>query len=638
MKQKIHYILVFIFIILTGNEVKSQCAGLTYLSEEGTFNVNEIKGCSPLDVQICINSTAACDCVSCICDIIFGDGTGDMFSHTYTEPGIYSLEIIYPNNSAIQSDRITIEVTDKSEPDFDIYACSGNKVRVDIQDNQYDNYHINFGDGTQTTVPINTADQEHTYTGNATRTITLQGADNNAVQNCPSSGQSFTPLVSLPSAIITELSVIDETISKLSYDLEPNILYQLEIQVNGLNNFNFLKQLNNSTSIDTIRSLDLINNFYCFRIGAVDPCTNVTTYSNSICSINLQLDVLDGSNQLNWETNNPTGNFSIARTVIDDNGSSTTNPYGPLFNNAARSYNDIDVGCNTEYCYRLEAEFGAGISISNTICGTAISTLTPDSISDVSISVTEQGIQLYWNESTTTVNNYEIRSNNLKIAETSDLEYLDSNSNGNSSPICYTFKSFDECDNTNESADLCSIYLSGSISSDNLVTLTWNEYQGYENGVSNYQIEKYYNLSLVGTSQSSTNLLEQTDTNDNEQILNYKVTALPTSSTLPPSESNIITLIKPNNIYYPTAFTPDGKGSSINETFAVQARYIAIYRMQIFNRWGEMVYTTESPEEGWDGNYNSKPQQEGTYIFNLEIIDLAGRQIKRNGSFLLLRR
>lgn len=615
----------------------AQCgAGFPYSSDLGTFNVSQIKGCAPLAVEICVNPSAPCDCVSCTCDIIFDDGNGDTFTNTYTTPGTYTLEILYQNNPTIPQDQITIVVTDKNEPEFNVYACSGNRARIDILDNQYDNYNIDFGDGTQIDVPVNTADQEHSYISSNTRTITLQGYDNNAVINCPSSEQFFTPLATLPALILSELNVIDDSQVEIRYQAEANVQYQLEIQVNGTGNFNFLKNLDNEASLDTLGNLELVNNYYCFRVASFDPCTNAKTYSNTICSILLDMQILDGSNQLDWITSDPTGTFSITRLVNRDNGSTNIPDYGDPLNSSLRSYLDIDIECNEEHCYTIEADYGGGISTSNQVCGIAISTLKPDSISDISISIVEQGIQLYWLEDSSLNNIYRIRNNNYAPVETTNLEYLGFANSGNIGSSCYEIETIDACGNSNSTEAVCSIYLEGAIATDNTVTLSWNEYIGFENGVSEYSIEKYYDLNAVGTNSTIVNSFEEVDNNDNEQILNYKVTAIPANSTLPPAESQIITLIKPNNIYYPSAFTPDGNG--VNETFSVRGRFIIEYRLQIFNRWGEMVYATESPEEGWDGTYNSKPQQEGTYIFNLEIVDLAGREIKQNGSFLLLRR
>ncbi|MEQ9168193.1 MAG: gliding motility-associated C-terminal domain-containing protein [Fulvivirga sp.] len=612
-----------------------QCAGFPYSSNGGRFSVSQVKGCAGLTVEICITEPS-CDCISCTCDIAFGDGAGDTFTHTYTEPGDYRLQVIFPNPTP--SDFIDVTITDKVAPDFDLYACSGNTVQVDVTDSQYDTYQIDFGDGTQQNVPINAANTQHTYTNSTNRTVSVQGIDVNALDNCAVATGSFTPRATLPLALITQLNVLDESSLELRYNLEDDIFYRLEVQPNGTGGFNFIKQLDNNSSVDTIRNLSLSPGFYCFRIASLDLCTNTSTYSNTICSIDLSLTVQDGSNDIQWTTNSPTGDFNIARKIVSNTGSSTTNPFQVVQAND-RFYSDQSITCDTEYCYFLTANYGGGISKSNEQCGVATSTLTPNAVDNITISVNDDGtISLEWQEPNGVVGgNYNITKNGSRIASATTLSYTDSIANGNETSSCYTIGITDECDNSNsDGAVACSILLQGTIQPDNTVTLDWDDYEGYFNGVNNYTIQKFYQGAAAGSNTSGVSEFAQTDNNNNQQIISFRVIANPNDGSLSSSVSNLFTVIKSNNIHYPTAFTPDG--NSRNETFSVKGQFIVDYSLQIFNRWGEMIFTSNDPDNGWNGEYNSKPQAEGTYIFNLEITDLAGREIKKNGSFLLLRR
>ncbi|WP_037358639.1 gliding motility-associated C-terminal domain-containing protein [Schleiferia thermophila] len=66
-------------------------------------------------------------------------------------------------------------------------------------------------------------------------------------------------------------------------------------------------------------------------------------------------------------------------------------------------------------------------------------------------------------------------------------------------------------------------------------------------------------------------------------------------------------------LYIPNAFTPNGDG--VNDCFQVSAENVADYYIQIFNRWGTMVYSSTDPKECWDGQYQGKPVQEGVYLY-----------------------
>ena len=67
----------------------------------------------------------------------------------------------------------------------------------------------------------------------------------------------------------------------------------------------------------------------------------------------------------------------------------------------------------------------------------------------------------------------------------------------------------------------------------------------------------------------------------------------------------------------PTAFSPNGDG--VNDFFrpAYKNEFVA-YHLQVFNRWGELVFSSSSPKSGWDGAYKDAAQPMGVYIYKLE--------------------
>lgn len=70
------------------------------------------------------------------------------------------------------------------------------------------------------------------------------------------------------------------------------------------------------------------------------------------------------------------------------------------------------------------------------------------------------------------------------------------------------------------------------------------------------------------------------------------------------------------NLYVPSTFTPNSDGK--NDRFGV-VNYcgFSIYHLQIFNRWGELVFETRDPQKLWDGTYNNQPVQQGIYTIAL---------------------
>lgn len=90
------------------------------------------------------------------------------------------------------------------------------------------------------------------------------------------------------------------------------------------------------------------------------------------------------------------------------------------------------------------------------------------------------------------------------------------------------------------------------------------------------------------------------------------------------------------NLFVPNAFTPDNNGS--NDIFRIKnPGYIRTFKMNIFNRCGQLVYTTENANTGWDGKYKGKEQPTGNYTWFINLITREGEAISKKGNLLLLR-
>lgn len=95
-------------------------------------------------------------------------------------------------------------------------------------------------------------------------------------------------------------------------------------------------------------------------------------------------------------------------------------------------------------------------------------------------------------------------------------------------------------------------------------------------------------------------------------------------------------IVIPNNYYLPSAFTPNDDG--LNDVFKIPG-YINVqsFSMRIFNRWGEILFETTDPNQGWDGTANGIKVMDGTYGYMIEILDFNQKKIFRKGSITILR-
>lgn len=91
------------------------------------------------------------------------------------------------------------------------------------------------------------------------------------------------------------------------------------------------------------------------------------------------------------------------------------------------------------------------------------------------------------------------------------------------------------------------------------------------------------------------------------------------------------------NIYIPNAFTPNG--DQANDFFMIpRATNLKGFTMQIFNRYGELVFFTHDPGQGWNGYYKGKPAQAGTYAYIVTYQNPPVQSVEtQNGTFILIR-
>lgn len=97
----------------------------------------------------------------------------------------------------------------------------------------------------------------------------------------------------------------------------------------------------------------------------------------------------------------------------------------------------------------------------------------------------------------------------------------------------------------------------------------------------------------------------------------------------------IVYKIEPD-ILVPTAFTPNGDGlNDIERPVLIGMQQLNYFR--IYNRWGQMVYSTSEIGKGWDGTLGGKPQPSGTYVFAAEAVNYKGVTLMRKGTVVLIR-
>jgi gliding motility-associated-like protein len=93
--------------------------------------------------------------------------------------------------------------------------------------------------------------------------------------------------------------------------------------------------------------------------------------------------------------------------------------------------------------------------------------------------------------------------------------------------------------------------------------------------------------------------------------------------------------VKPD-LYVPNAFTPNGDGKNdIFMPIPIGLRSFNFFK--VYNRLGQLVYSTNVEKQGWDGNYKGQLQDPGVFVWIAEGVDYLGKVVFRKGSVTLIR-
>ncbi|MEO7530836.1 MAG: T9SS type B sorting domain-containing protein, partial [Sediminibacterium sp.] len=90
------------------------------------------------------------------------------------------------------------------------------------------------------------------------------------------------------------------------------------------------------------------------------------------------------------------------------------------------------------------------------------------------------------------------------------------------------------------------------------------------------------------------------------------------------------------DIIVPTAFTPNGDGRN-DVSRPVLLGITKLNFFSIYNRWGQLLFSTTEENKGWDGNFSGVAQPSGTYIYLASGVDFLGRVVLRKGTVVLIR-
>jgi gliding motility-associated-like protein len=100
--------------------------------------------------------------------------------------------------------------------------------------------------------------------------------------------------------------------------------------------------------------------------------------------------------------------------------------------------------------------------------------------------------------------------------------------------------------------------------------------------------------------------------------------------------SNIFCVEQNSSILLPNAFVPDGR-NPVFKPVILYRESINNYTLQIFGRWGDLLFESNDPDRGWDGRVNGRSAPMGSYAYYVRAVQNNGRIIEEKGLVTLVR-
>ncbi|MEN9522920.1 MAG: hypothetical protein RL065_1297, partial [Bacteroidota bacterium] len=117
----------------------------------------------------------------------------------------------------------------------------------------------------------------------------------------------------------------------------------------------------------------------------------------------------------------------------------------------------------------------------------------------------------------------------------------------------------------------------------------------------------------------------------------YYILTIYNDSTCKSSDTVLINISLCGPIIFPNAFTPNNDG--VDDEFKILnlEDIESVTLLQIFNRWGQIVFASNEKRAKWDGTFNGELQVMDTYVFVCTAVCYNGNVIKTKGDVILIR-
>jgi gliding motility-associated-like protein len=599
---------------------------------------------------------------------------------TVTTPGIYwVMQGVIEGGQSYVSCK-SFEVIKPEQPDVKVGSCGNNVMTLTFLDTPKNKIHgsyiIDWGDGYQTTItdtqlkttgfPFN---KTHTYLTPPTSKPQIVAKYTRGTSNlngCETSINFEFENNNVPR--ISELEGLNGgTNNKITMVKGANDKpYSLEQKLKAGNwnptSKSITRKSGEQFATETITRLNATNE-YCFRLKAFDDCNN-PIISNEVCTIIPKATIV-GSNDIKLDWNSPDPavlKYSIPYSESPSGANLTSiNPVNPT----ATTFTTTSLDCKKKYNFSINAYIGN--TPDQTIIKSPVILVDPKTspllppITVGVVSVENSNLLVFRAPQLNPIPPIKYKfyrseggvGNFLPVSESADNFYEDQSAEPTKRQYCYKVEYEDACGNNSEqSPAFCSVFLTSTQAN----TLNWTPPVIQSNNPN--PIEYYIESIDQNNQKQNINITTNTSQNVKQQIENLlnltntigeakfvikarqKIIVVINGTSIPISSevlSNEYIFIIPPQIYIPTAFSPNEDG--INDIFTAKGRYFVQFNLEIYDRWGNVIFESQDLNTGWNGTANDgvTPASAGNYGFKIYGLDTAGNKFEKIGSVKLVK-
>ena len=392
------------------------------------------------------------------------------------------------------------------------------------------------------------------------------------------------------------------------------------------------------------------DSLYSFAISVTDDngLSSPGTYNiahRNILLKDIQFDPCANSNLISWFPYiNFDPNVEGYRIYARENGG----PYSVITTTSSTAQNYVHSGLNTttnyEYLVRAFTDGGNKTSSSCVKGATTYDVPVPQflyqryatvlygqpSKTHVRIYVDTNAVGDYYNvyRSTDYSGPYD-KIGRISPIDSTTMTYWDRTAETDVNSYYYKITSVDICGNEFDAENYSrTILLAVTSKEDRTNLLEWNMTEEWTQGVDYWEVWTRVDGNLLLTpsatlSGGTTSYIDDIAKYGGAGTIQYYIEAWEKSNYIDGeidySRSNIAEATYDPKVYMPNGFIPNGQSGDLKPVFFYLEE--TGYRYDIFNRWGQPVFQTSNPEQGWDGKFEGEYVDPGVYVYMIQYQD-----------------